>query len=382
MKTNKRSSLLLIGLAMTTFVAFVGTTTGTLAWYAYSTRVSMAYMGTSVSTTEQLQIGIHDPDGYITDEIIAENRYSRDTTRNIVWAPAGLGFTANVISAYLSNKGNVTTLVGETSYANCLTPVTTKGRALNSTDDISLIAAPIAGDEENSTVADTRYYSVLPFAFRVVDNNNNFLSDKPIWISDAKAMTTGSARIHESMRIFARDPRVVSRTYLLNPSSESSGYNAVAGMLDLDGDGYYDRSYNRTENKYYEIIYGKYSYTGTPSYTADPIDSDSALVDINDTSASEANTFYAKHQAGTCTTTYSGLTIDRAYYYGYQDARPDVDPDDGSFINGLPITITDETTKIGYSTLTIFLEGWDHSVIDQAIGYQFNLGITFEIDRV
>ena len=62
--------------------------------------------------------------------------------------------------------------------------------------------------------------------------------------------------------------------------------------------------------------------------------------------------------------------------------RPEIDTSNGHFINGKPIAITDSTSKIGYSTLTIYLEGWDHSVIDQAIGYQFNLGITFEIDRV
>ena len=62
--------------------------------------------------------------------------------------------------------------------------------------------------------------------------------------------------------------------------------------------------------------------------------------------------------------------------------RPTVNPTNGHFINGKPIAVTDDTTKIGYSTLTIYLEGWDHSVIDQSIGYQFNLGITFEIDRV
>ena len=33
-------------------------------------------------------------------------------------------------------------------------------------------------------------------------------------------------------------------------------------------------------------------------------------------------------------------------------------------------------------TLTIWLEGWDHSVIDEEIDHSFNLGIQFEIDSV
>ena len=379
MKSNKRTSLFLVGISLTTFMSFVGVTTGTLAWYAYSTRISMSYTGTSVATTEQLQIGIDDPHGYITDSVVAANHYERDEN-DIVWAPAGVGFTANVISNYLANKGGITMLIGGTQYANCLTPVTSKERALNSTDDISLYAAPTAGREANNNAANAKYYSVIPFAFRIIDSNENYLGNKKVWISDAKALTSGSARIHESLRIFARDPNVTSRTYLLNPSSENSGSNAVAGMLDLDGNGYYDRVYDNGEDKYYEIIYGKNSYSGTPAYSY--LSDDSLLDDINETAASEATTFYAKHQGGTYTTDYDDLTINRAYYYGYEDARPEVDTTDGSFINGLPITITDNTTKIGYSTLTIYLEGWDHSVIDQALGYQFSLGITFEIDRV
>ena len=75
MKSSKRSSLFLVGAALTTFLAFVGTTTGTLAWYAYSTRVSLSYTGTSVSATEQLQIGINDPTGYISASVISANNY-------------------------------------------------------------------------------------------------------------------------------------------------------------------------------------------------------------------------------------------------------------------------------------------------------------------
>ena len=381
MKSSKRSSLFLVGAALTTFIAFVGTTTGTLAWYAYSTRVSLSYTGTSVSATEQLQIGINDPTGYISASVISANNYERDEN-NIVWAPPGVGFTSAVISSYLASKGSLTTDIGGETYANCLTPMTSKERALTSTDDINLISAPVAFNEENNSPAETRYYSVLPFAFRIIDNNSNYLGGKKIWISDAKAITSGSAHIHESLRVFARDPNATARTFLLNPSSEDSGYNTVAGMLDLDGDGYYDRVYNTSDYNYYEIIYGKNSYEGTPVYSDTALAADSALVDINDTGASEANTFYAKHQEGTFTTTYAGLDLHRAYYYGYTDVRPTVDDATGSFTGGLPVTITDETTKIGFSTLTIYLEGWDHSVIDQAIGYKFSLGITFEIDRV
>ena len=47
-----------VGIGLLTFAGFVGSISGSLAWWAYSTRVSAAYQGTSVTTTEQLQIGL------------------------------------------------------------------------------------------------------------------------------------------------------------------------------------------------------------------------------------------------------------------------------------------------------------------------------------
>ena len=49
---------------------------------------------------------------------------------------------------------------------------------------------------------------------------------------------------------------------------------------------------------------------------------------------------------------------------------------------GIPLASTNSGSKIGYTTMTIFIEGWDHSVVDKAAGYQFNLGLRFEIDRL
>ena len=52
---NKKSvvlSLSAIGLT----ISFTGVISGTTAWYAYATRASLSYGGTSVSNTEQLQI--------------------------------------------------------------------------------------------------------------------------------------------------------------------------------------------------------------------------------------------------------------------------------------------------------------------------------------
>ena len=61
MKKSKPAKLLLGVLGLATFASLVGTVSGTLAWYAYSTRATVSYSGTSVNNTVQLQIGIASP---------------------------------------------------------------------------------------------------------------------------------------------------------------------------------------------------------------------------------------------------------------------------------------------------------------------------------
>ena len=105
--------------------------------------------------------------------------------------------------------------------------------------------------------------------------------------------------------------------------------------------------------------------------------------DINHTGHTEETTFTAMHMVDSRSiTNYDSLVFDKAYYYGKTAARPTPNGTTGLFEGGLPVTHVDDTTKVGFTNLTIYLEGWDHSVIDQEAEYQFNLGITFEIDRI
>ena len=388
MSSNKRASWFIVGFSLLTFMAFVGATTGTLAWYAYSTRASMSYMGTSVAKTEQLQIGLVDDgaEARISSETIATYHYERDTD-DIVWAPAGTGFVAEVISEFIINV-NKKVYTHDETYANSLSPVSTKNRTLDSKADLTLYNPPMFGYESYTAGAETGSFMELPFAFRIVDNNGQYLEDKSIWITDATAVMKNSSKsISNALRIFSDDPNDSehNRRFVLNPSATNSGYTLVAGCLDLNSDGYYDTFPGSAGDKAdQEIIYGLGSYTGTPTYS-DSLTEDSELDDINNTSHSEATTFYAKHKQGMKKiTNYSALleTVDKAYYYGVLDARPTPNATTGLFEGGLPITITDTTTKIGFTNLTIFLEGWDHTVIDQEAEYQFNLGLTFEIDRI
>ena len=387
MKSYKRSTWFLAGFSLLTILSLAGATTGTLAWYAYVTRASMSYIGTSVAKTEQLQIGIRD-DGVtkqISDGIISAYGYERDSD-NIVWAPEGTGFNAEVISEYVKNVNKeITTKEG--TYANSLSPVTTKQRALNSKDILTLYDPPMAGNPVLERNARSGSYMELPFAFRIIDNNGNYLGDKSIWITDALAkMKTSGKTITNALRMFIDDPTDTShdRRFILNPSSDANGYTLLAGCLDLNSDGYYD-TYPATagENAGKEILYGSGCYSGTPTYGSPRAAATTVIDDINHTGHTEETTFTAMHMVDSRSiTNYDSLVFDKAYYYGKTAARPTPNGTTGLFEGGLPVTYVDDTTKVGFTNLTIYLEGWDHSVIDQEAEYQFNLGITFEIDRI
>jgi len=57
--------------------------------------------------------------------------------------------------------------------------------------------------------------------------------------------------------------------------------------------------------------------------------------------------------------------------------------DGGSLSGGTPICVTENTTDaLAFADMTVYLEGWDHSVIDKEIGHAFDLGLQFQINRV
>lgn len=390
MKSNKRVSWFLTGLSALTVIGIAGATSGTLAWYAYSTRASLAYKGVSIAKTEQLQIGIADSKinpriQYLDNELASNNCY-RDSATGYVWANPGAELNSRIISAYLS---------GETysSYVNSLFPATMKSRALDSTSNFELFKSPSPGDVNgnikvyDSTSSDitdlvSDYGIQIPFVFRVIDNNHEYVGNSKIWVSraDARVATFNHEDISPALRTFFEDPNESTRRFLVNPSSETStGSTVVAGMLDLDGDGYYDYGRDDSYTQRKEVVYG--TYTGDLSYSASARSADSDLDNVNDTT--NEGSFYARHQKGNYQlTNFADLEIGRSYYYGMSGMRPVVDENTGAFSGGQPVTITDNNSKLGFLNLYIYLEGWDHATVDNAIGSQFNLGLTFEIDRV
>jgi len=371
MKISKTKKIVIGALSAVSIFSFAGTLTATMAWFAFSTRGTVSFMGTSVYSSQQLQVGLKISD---TDDFSAfigeENQgftYETIEGQKYLWAPAGAGLKTDVIQTYSRAHGHAT---------NTLHPVTSREYAFG--DDISLFRAPYEGST-HIYEANPISYCKLPLVFRVIISTmstSTYSKNQPIWITDAvaEAANASSGDIHEGLRVHING----ENKFIFNPSATEEGSTKVAGLLDLNGDGYYDSTATYSSGE--EIIYGDYEGEATTKVATSE---DAAnLADVNNTSKNEPSTFLAKHKEGnTIYPSLDALTIKEAQYKSLADVYPDVN--DGYYTNGIPVCITSNDSKaIGEAELTIYLEGWDHVVIDNELSSMFNLGLQFEINKI
>jgi len=386
MKLNGQR-FLLGALGLFTAASFTGLITGTLAWYASNSRATVAYEGTSVRESEQLQIGlVSDRDFLGLDPNNEDFKLTKETIggEDYYWAKPGSGLSGATISAYLSLQNHAT---------NTLEPVTSRvyntgSVAIDGTitkgDALHLYHAPKAFTPLETGDAPTNAYCAMTFAFRVWRTNAmgemEATADQSIWITDTAAHPTDpSYKIQKALRCYFDDGR---DRFILNPGSTETtkGQTAVAGLLNLssrDSD-YYD--YDPTlGSDHEEIIYGDYTGSATP--VDNPTDSE--LDDVNGTGQTDPSTFLAKHAAGTkAYTSFAGLTLGQAEYETLRSNAPD-DDGSGHLSKGRPVCITaNDAAKIATVDMTVWLEGWDHTVINEELSSGFNLGLQFQINRM
>ena len=374
MNKDKKVTLGLISGSVLTVLAVLGSTAGSLAWYAYSRNVSFSYVGTSVQKSVLLDIGLVDNDYYLTNDKLEQYELVRETHdgNSIVFSQTHKGFDVGAIRDYLVKSPNA---------VDMLFPLTTQKRSLSDSSDISLFKSPDYGDTTLNQPAKTSDYVELPFAFKIDAENVGSVKDKDVWLTDA-VVQAEAENIDQAVRVFVKNGQ---RKFLMKPAEKTltSDSNKVGGLLDLDADGVYD--YDKLYmNEYY---YGEYD--GTLSYSTDPYDKpyEEAPFDNVNGSPEVESTFYAKHQEGSYLAQYQDVTPEEVEFYTFKSVQP-LTNENGEYyagsdgLSGIPICKTDSTDSIGYATLDIFIEGWDFSVVDKAAGYNFNLGLRFEINRL
>lgn len=378
MKKISTAKLTFALLGIMTVACAAGSIGSTLAWYAYSTRAIAAYSGTSVASTKNLQIGIAS-DVAIADmpNNIAEVKFTNDPIY-YYFATTGSGLTYDVIAKYLSAKNYATNEMEPTTSGSYTTGVTSFG----------LKQAPNQSIHGNVTPAETKNYLTIPFVFRVIDENENYLAGKELWLSNALARANSSrdGNIYKAIRVFVdRDESIygANSDFIFNPSATQSGRTRVGGLLHLSDHGYYDFDSNG------EILYGDFDSAALNDISADGYEGEDVLYDVNGTgNSTKTTTFTAKHYPHT--KYYSSLNdslFGHAEYKSLSDIAPARDEHD--YISNAdeehPTSVckTDPNNhNLGRVDMTVWLEGWDFSVIDEEQKHKFDLGLTFEISRV
>ena len=378
MKTKMRWRFLPIIAGLITFAAFVGSISGSLAWWAYSTRVSVQYQGTSVATSVQLQIGLKtenfsdsDAQELIDLGMLEDHDLASGTTRYF-FSKAGAGLPETTIATYLRIQGDYS--------INTLYPVTS--RQYKTGDDLTLYQPLIKGINDIAVETSTERYIKIPFVFRVITlNEDQPVKNQYIWLTHVNLVASSpESHVKESLRLFIDNG---TQKFLINPSDDSTNETEatkVFGLLDLDKNGFYD-----VDGGGKEIVYGQ--YTGTPNDVFTPTSDTPANINgVDDTSS--FTSFYAKHRANkTCFNTLSGIdTSDGenglAQYHPMGYMIPQDKPAGFDEYEKAICKTANNADALAEVDMTIYLEGWDHSVVDEELGYGFNLGLQFQINFV
>lgn len=212
MKIRNIKKVMVSTMALAMGAALAGSISGTVAWYQYSTRANVSYVGTSKHNSHNLQISL-------------------DGTN---W---GSSFTSSALIAAATHKG--------TNFS----PVT--NGAANDGDDAlgaNWYGNPKAGNFLYSKwgAADANAYLQFDLYFRVLDVNGDDTPSYraiPLYLSDVNISTSTSAATKIEAADFANAFRmhVANRDGSANLLLANDAYTTkLNGMLDLNNDGVLD----------------------------------------------------------------------------------------------------------------------------------------------
>ena len=174
--------------------------------------------------------------------------------------------------------------------------------------------------------------------------------------------------------------------FIVNPSALAKGKTKVGGVLNRSGSVYYD--YNNEG----EILYGEYDSAALALKSATGYDGDDEVYDVNGVGDDTPSTFVAKHCPGyefysDLSTPAANALFKHAEYESISSIAPNRDGRD-RLTNKDPFNPTSvcktraDDHHLARVNITVYLEGWDFSVVDKEMDHSFNLGLTFEMSRI
>lgn len=385
MKINK-AKLIVGTLAIAATAATVGSISGTVAWFQYSTRSTAAYQGAAAHCSESLQIRIR------ANEVAGQtldNDWHQDLTTTMInsylldSAEHGGAGRSNINLTPVTSDALVATEVADTLYKNPIYQLT---------DPTSWTTA--------SPIVD---YIVIPLELRVLDvtgaATDSFLGGKPIYISDLTLMARANhdeyvaadhLDLSKALRVGVSasnvSPVPASLTDYGTFSSDGAAVDTY-GNLDLNADGSLDlaRKYE-WEDAGDPIVYGTNSSQALSLDASTKVDSGVAGVVDDETPSSIAGLAIGN----TSSTGNKTLAVDLKIYL---EGWTKIDNTGGKFKG----TVADHTAIEDKSDGDIYQNStnnkfytWDGSAwaettdpqgaiwdAPKGIGAEFNVGIRF-----
>ena len=327
-------------------MSLTASTCGTFAWFTYATRAGVIFDGVTIGAGT-LQVGFVSKyklpsyeTYYLEEDLSIANKY-------IYWVNGNMN--SSMINYVLSQNGYATTTMNAVS----------SGFYAKGDSDFSLYSAPAMNVNSVDIEASKRSYVHLELVFRYEDDLEPgiYIPDTDIYLSGANV--TSLTNIHNAVRIFSSDING-NKYHLINPTQDDDGSNKVGGILDLDGDGYFDS--HESGGDAFETFYGEFE--GDPVYQNSPLESDSSLPE------EERTTFDSRHRAGVFAANMNQTTPKKAEYEGFSKFKN----------KQTSVSVTDSKhNNYAYLNLDIFLEGWDFAVIEAEKNNPFNLDLKFEV---
>lgn len=345
-----------LGLAIFFNILLAGSVCGTFAWYTYATRTGFEkeYHGTTVGDMGALQAGIVSKielEDYLNYDLAEDKTTLEDEGKIIYWCKDKI--EARTINYVIGSNGSATTKVD---------PVTTGSNENVLPNNFRLFRSPTFLNDytlDDDSIATSSSYVYIPFVFRYeeADSVGDYKSNEPIYFTNCDIeMSEDSVgrEMYKAGRIF-----ISNRTtgYIINPTATSNGFDKVGGILDLNGDGFYDYDDNMKEHIYGQSISSRYLDDPTPMDGTIPEE--------------ERTSFVANHKQGV-------YALDEETYESEIVSYENMD----SFMNkSKSVTVTDENYhNLAILDFYIYIEGWDLHVINQNAGAGFNMDIKFEVN--
>ena len=247
MKFNKKITV--VSLSTVLGLGLVGSITGAVAWYQYSTRTTSSIIGTSTGNGGTLQIkangGSWKRDLVTADAIAATNGFT-------AFQPVTFGETAK----------------------NAALPATAYKQPVRSEADMTKWAAATGG---NANTNDYLQYTINLQALQLNGNANERV-EKAVYITDFVIKdhnTEDALDISDAVRIhFAVTDGQGTRYFLISKNSLGEGM-ATHGNLDLDGDGQLDKADRYEFEAATDLIdYGKNTANGATNVQTSYVYSD------------------------------------------------------------------------------------------------------------